>query len=90
MEPMARATVHQAKLREHGELLELGEQYQRLRDQMEEVRERLVPAIRAAAADGVAQGDMVKATGYTREAVRRIADPKVRERVNASYRRRDS
>jgi beta-phosphoglucomutase-like phosphatase (HAD superfamily) len=50
----------------------------------EEVRPELVAAIRAAAAQGHRQVDIVKASGYTREMVRRIlaqtADPITPER----------
>jgi len=44
----------------------------------EEVRQQLADAIRAAAAEGMAQVAIVKATGYTREQVRLIVAGRTR------------
>lgn len=51
---------------------DLGARFRSLRDEIEELRPRLAEEIRAAHAAGVKQVDIVKATGYTRELVRRI------------------
>lgn len=53
-------------------LRRLGSRRQRLQAELDEIRPQLVDAIRAAAAEGVRQVEIVKATGYTREMVRRI------------------
>ena len=47
-------------------------------------------AIRQARADGMSQKDIVEATGYTRETIRRILDPAAAEAVRqaAAERRR--
>lgn len=50
----------------------LGRRYRKLRDELDELRPELAAAIRADAAAGVRQVDIVKATGYTREMVRLI------------------
>jgi hypothetical protein len=50
----------------------LGARRQELQDELDQLRPELVDAIRAAAAEGMRQIDIVKATGYTREMVRRI------------------
>ena len=50
----------------------LGRKHQRLRADLEDLRPELLDAIRAAAAEGMRQIEIVKATGYTREMVRRI------------------
>jgi hypothetical protein len=50
----------------------LGARRQELQDELDQLRPELVDAIRAAAAEGTRQIDIVKATGYTREMVRRI------------------
>ena len=54
------------------DLHRLGTRRQALQAELDELRPDLVAAIRAAAAEGMRQVDIVKATGYTREMVRRI------------------
>jgi len=54
------------------ELRELGDRRQRLQAELDEIRPRLADLIRAAHAAGLRQVDIVRATGYTREMVRRI------------------
>ena len=44
----------------------------------EETRQHLADAIRTAAAEGMAQVAIVKATGYTREQIRRIVAGRTR------------
>lgn len=53
-------------------LAELGERHARERAALEKTRAELVPEIVAAAKAKVKQGDIVKASGYTRERVRQI------------------
>lgn len=53
-------------------LRKLGARRQELQSELDGLRPELVDAIRAAAAEGMRQIDIVKATGYTREMVRRI------------------
>jgi hypothetical protein len=55
---------------------ELGRRRVLLDAELDDLRPELVAAIRAAAAEGHRQVDIVKASGYTREMIRRI----VRER----------
>lgn len=64
-----------------------GEEYQEVRANLEEVRAFLAQAIKAAAEAGVPQKDIIRLTGYTREAVRQIVKPEARERVNAARRK---
>ena len=54
------------------DLVRLGRRYQRLRSELDEIRPALAAEIRAAADSGMPQKEIVKATGYTREMVRRI------------------
>lgn len=54
------------------DLSTLGARRQELQDELDELRPVLAEEIRAAAARGVRQVEIVKATGYTREMVRRI------------------
>lgn len=54
------------------------ENLRRYREQVEGCRESLADLIREAAADGMRQVDIVKATGYTREQVRRIVAGRTR------------
>lgn len=51
---------------------ELGERYERLRDEAEEVRVKLVAEIEAAEAADVRQVDIVKASRLTRERIRQF------------------
>lgn len=53
-------------------LAELGQQYERERAAAEQTRALLTPEIAAAAAAGVRQVDIVKASKITRERVRQI------------------
>ncbi|WP_435120767.1 hypothetical protein [Micromonospora tulbaghiae] len=53
-------------------LAELGERHARERAALEKTRAELAPEVVAAAQAGVKQGDIVKASGYTRERVRQI------------------
>jgi hypothetical protein len=55
-------------------LAQLGRRHQRLRADLEALRPQLRAEIRAAAAAGVRQVDIVKATGYTRDMVRQIVE----------------
>lgn len=50
----------------------LGDRRRRLQAELDEIRPQLVDLIRAAAAEGIRQVEIVRATGYTREMVRRI------------------
>lgn len=54
-------------------LRQLGKRMQRLRDDTEALRPDLHAEILAALAAGVRQVDIVKATGYTRDAIRQLA-----------------
>lgn len=54
------------------ELLAAAAAYRRVLRRQEVAHERLVAAIRAAAKAGIRQNAIVKATGYTREHVRRL------------------
>ena len=56
-------------------LQQLGRKMQRLRADVEQLRPELAEEIRAAAAAGMAQVDIVKATGYTRDQIRQICLP---------------
>lgn len=62
-------------------------QYEQATDAAREERDN---AIRQARADGMSQKDIVEATGYTRETIRRILDPAAAEAVRqaAAERRR--
>lgn len=53
-------------------LRSLGDRRQRLQAELDKIRPQLADLIRAAHAEGLRQVDIVKATGYTREMVRRI------------------
>lgn len=53
-------------------LRELGKQRRRLENDLADLRPRLADLIRAATRDGMRQVDIVQATGYTREMIRRI------------------
>lgn len=53
-------------------LRRLGAKRQKLETELEAVRAELPDAVRAAAEEGMRQVDMVKATGYTREMIRRM------------------
>ena len=53
-------------------------QYEQATDAAREERDQ---AIRQARADGMSQKDIVEATGYTRETIRRILDPAAAEAV---------
>jgi hypothetical protein len=64
-------------------LAELGRRHRRLRADLDALRPLLAEAIREAHADGMAQVDVVKATGYTRDQVRQICLPAERRRVRA-------
>lgn len=57
------------------ELRRLGAERQRLEDELKAVREAIPEAAHRAAAEGARQIDMVHATGYTREMVRRMFVP---------------
>lgn len=54
------------------ELLAAATAYRRATKRQEDARDRLVEAMRTASAAGVRQVSLVKATGYTREHVRRL------------------
>ena len=53
----------------------LGKIYKRARAETERIRPLLAEAIRQAHALGVRQVDIVRATGYTRDQVRKICQP---------------
>jgi hypothetical protein len=53
-------------------LKKLGRQHQRLRDQLDAIRPELAAEIRAAAEAGMRPVDLVKATGYTRDGIRKL------------------
>lgn len=53
-------------------LRRLGAKRQKLETELEAVRAELPAAVRAATQEGMRQIDIVKATGYTREMIRRI------------------
>ena len=53
-------------------LRQLGRKHQRLRGDLDALRPELAGEIRAAAHDGVPQVEIVKATGYTRDRIRKI------------------
>lgn len=75
------------RARAHHQLLAQGERHKQLRSELEELRHDLIDTIRAAAEVGIAQKDIIEATGYTREAVRQIVKPKAREAANAARRK---
>jgi hypothetical protein len=54
---------------------QLGRRFQRLRAELESMRPELAEEIREAAAAGVAQVEIVRATGYTRDQIRQITLP---------------
>lgn len=64
-------------------LNQLGRRHQRLRADLEALRPELADEIRKAAAAGVAQVEIVKATGYTRDQVRQICLPPAERRHRA-------
>ena len=53
-------------------LKRLGRRHQRLRDELEALRPELAAEIVAATAAGVRPVDIVKATGYTRDGIRKL------------------
>lgn len=53
-------------------LQQLGKKSQRLRAELEALRPELVAEIKAAAAADMRPVDIVKATGYTRDGIRKI------------------
>ena len=59
-------------LHDADQLRYLGRKHQRLRADIDAIRPQLADAIRAAAAAGVPQVEIVKATGYTRDRIRKI------------------
>lgn len=61
-----------------GDLRELAWYYAAHKEKAEAARAELAKAIQAAAAAGVRQIDIVKATGYNREQVRRIVAGRTR------------
>jgi hypothetical protein len=65
-------------------LAQLGRRHQRLRAELEALRPELAAEIRLAHEAGVAQVDIVKATGYTRDQVRQICLPPERRRRAAN------
>lgn len=65
-------------------LAQLGKRHQRLRADLDTVRPELAEEIRAAAAAGVPQVEIVKLSGYTRDQVRQICLPADRKRVRRS------
>jgi len=62
------------------QLTQLGRRHQRLRADLDAIRPQLADAIRAAAAAGTPQVDIVRATGYTRDQIRQICLPEDRRR----------
>lgn len=60
------------------ELRKIAERHQRLLDEAEACRLLLADSIREAAAAGVRQVDIVEATGYKREQIRRIVAGRTR------------
>lgn len=62
-------------------LTQLGKKHQRLRAELEALRPELAEEIQAAAAAGVPQVEIVRASGYTRDQVRQISLPPERRRV---------
>lgn len=65
-------------------LAQLGKKHQRLRAELEALRPELAEEIRAATAAGVAQVEITKATGYTRDQVRQITLPPERRRTRVN------
>lgn len=59
---------------------QLGKKHQRLRAELEALRPELADEIRTADQAGMAQVDIVKATGYTRDQVRQICLPPEKRR----------
>jgi len=60
------------------ELWQVGRKFQRLRTEAQVLRPEVAEKIRAAALAGVAQVDIVQATGYTRDQVRKIVAGRTR------------
>lgn len=56
------------------QLARLGKRHQQLRTEMEAVRPELTAEILAAVEAGVRQVDIVKMTGYTRDAIRQMVN----------------
>ena len=53
-------------------LQQLGKRHQRLREQLDELRPELAEEIKAAIAAGARPVDVTKASGYTRDGVRKL------------------
>jgi hypothetical protein len=49
--------------------------------------QRRIQRLRDAVASGRTQADIVRITGWTRETIRRIVDPAIREAINAARRK---
>jgi hypothetical protein len=64
-------------------LRQLGARHQRLRRDLEAIRPELAEEIRAAAAAGMPQVEIVNETGYTRDQVRQICLPPEKRRTRA-------
>lgn len=60
------------------ELQQVGRKFQRLRTEAEALRPEVAERIRAAAQAGIPQVEIVRATGYTRDQVRKIVLGKTR------------
>lgn len=58
---------------------ELSRRHAELAEQLKAVRVDLLPAVKAAAAQGIPQVEIVRATGWTREHIRNIVAGKVKQ-----------
>jgi hypothetical protein len=66
-----------------GELERLGKRFQRLREQLDELRPLLAAEIQAATAAGVPQAIVARLSTYTRDQVRQIILPPEKKRSRA-------
>lgn len=58
----------------------------RYEDAVDDAEKQRTADVRAALADGATQKDIAEATGYTRETVRRIANPEAAEAIRDARR----
>ncbi len=66
---------------------QLGKQRKRLLDQLEQIREQLVPEVNQAAASGVEQKTLAELTHYTRETIRQMCLTPEQKEAEAEKRR---